>query len=121
MNILFFQDEKLQRRDDFIVPQIKMDQVRHRKIVDSCRKMSHTLQNSLRSDGRKRFVESAKSVAETNAGKLVHKTKIREARDQKFDDKIFGNNIMKLSSNEEGMYNIHFPFYRGSAHLNKKV
>ena len=100
-----------------------MDQVRHRKIIDSCRKMSHMLQNSLRSDGRKRFVESSKSVAETNAGKLVHKTKIRENqnRNQDLGESVYGNDILKLSSNEDGMYNIHFPFHRGSAYFNKKV
>ena len=113
----------MQRRDDFVVPQIKMDQVRHRKIIDTCRKMSHMLQNSLRSDGRKRFVESAKSVAQTNAGKLVHKAKIREnqPRIQGFEQSVYGKDILKLSSNEDEMYNIHFPFHRGSAFVNKKV
>ena len=101
-----------------------MDQVRHRKIIDSCRKMGQMLQNSLRSDGRKRFVESAKSVAETNAGKLVHKTKIRENQrfeNLDFGESVFGNDILKLPSNDGGLYNIHFPFHRGSAFVNKKV
>ena len=101
-----------------------MDQVRHRKLIDSCRKMSQMLQNSLRSDGRKRFVESTKSVAETNAGKLVHKTKIRENQrleNQDFAESVFGNEILKLCPNDGGLYNIHFPFNRGSAFVNKKV
>ena len=117
------EDVALQRNDDFVVPQIKLDQVRHRKIVDSCRRMGQMLQNSLRSDGRKRFVESAKSVAETNAGKLVHKTKIRETLNQNTicDENLFGNDIMNLSSTDEKLYNIHFPFHRGSPFINKKV
>ena len=113
----------MQRKDDFVVPQIKLDQVRHRKIVDTCRRMGQMLQNSLRSDGRKRFVESAKSVAATNAGKLVHKTKIRENQNQNVvsGENIYGNDIMKLTSTDEMHYNIHFPFHRGSAFVNKKV
>jgi hypothetical protein len=85
--------------------------------------MGQTLQNSLRSDGRKRFVESAKSVAETNAGKLVHKTKIRDNQNQNSvsGENLYGNDIMKLSPADEMLYNIHFPFHRGTAFVNKKV
>ena len=103
--------------------QIKLDQVRHRKIVDSCRRMGHMLQNSLRSDGRKRFVESAKSVAEANSGKLVHKTKNRENQNQKevVADSVFGHDIEELSSTNEALYNIHFPFRRGTAFVNDRV
>ena len=113
----------MQRNDDFLIRQIKLDQVRHRKIVENCRRMGQMLQNSLRSDGRKRFVESSKSVAEANAGKLVHKTKIRESQcqDEKYADCLYGKDILQMSLADEALYNIHFPFRRGSAFVNDKV
>ena len=105
------------------MPQIKLDQVRHRKIVDSCRRLGQVLQNSLRSDGRKRYVESSKSVAEANLGKLVHKTKIRDTQNpiQEYGDNVYGDDIMKLLPADEKMYNIHFPYRRGAEYLHKKV
>lgn len=105
------------------MPQIKLDQVRHRKIVDSCRRLGQVLQNSLRSDGRKRYVESSKSVAEANSGKLVHKTKIRDTQNhtEGDGDNIYGDDIMKLLPADEKMYNINFPYRRGAEYLHKKV
>ena len=85
--------------------------------------MGQMLQNSLRSDGRKRYVESAKSVAEANSGKLVHKSKNRENQDQHdvHADSVYGHAILDLSFSNDALYNIHFPFRRGTAFVNDRV
>ena len=77
----------------------------------------------MRSDGRKRYVESSKSVAEANLGKLVHKTKIRDTQNhtEGYGDNIYGDDIMKLLPADEKMYNIHFPYRRGAEYLHKEV
>ena len=68
-------------------------------------------------------MESSKSVAEANAGKLVHKSKIRESQfqDEKYADCLYGKDILQMSAADESLYNIHFPFRRGSAFVNDKV
>ena len=105
---------------------MKLDQVQHRKILESSRRLGQMFQNSLRSDGRKRFVESVKSVAEANAGKLGHKTKLRDnatvkQEDNKPADCIFGEDILKLSASEEKLYNVHFPIQHGTCFIHEKV
>ena len=68
-------------------------------------------------------MESSKSVAEANLGKLVHKTKIRDTQNpiQEYGDNVYGDDIMKLFPADEKMYNIHFPYRRGAEYLHKKV
>ena len=68
-------------------------------------------------------MESSKSVAEANLGKLVHKTKIRDTQNhtEGYGDNIYGDDIMKLLPADEKMYNIHFPYRRGAEYLHKKV
>jgi len=115
-------DPALHRRDPFIVPSLKLDPVRHRVLEECRRKCAQTLQNSLKSDGRRRFVESHQRVSQANLEKRPHKVaKIQPQPIEagKLEDCLFGQDLVQLPS--DAPYNVHFPIQRGEINLNGAV
>ena len=114
------EDSKLQRVDPIIVPSFKLDQVSHRKLEECRRKSAQVLQKSLKSDGRRRFVESHETVAQVNLEQKPHK--LSKAENDLLDtkaDTVFGQDVLRLGP--EAPYNVHFPYRRGDVNLHQSV
>lgn len=90
--------------------------------MEDCRlQISHTLQSSLQSDGRRRYATPPQQIAPFNrrATPEILNTHIEPYLQQNDRNVIIGDEVLQLDPN--GPFNVHFPIRRGDFNLHSGV
>lgn len=90
--------------------------------LEDCRlQISHTLQSSLQTDGRRRYATPPQQIAAFNrrATPEVLDANIEPYLQPKDRDVVIGDEVLELDPN--GQFNIHFPIKRGDFNIHSNV
>lgn len=91
------------------------------EIEESRLQISHTLQSSLQSDGRRRYATPPQQIAAFNRRSTAEilESSISPYFDANEKDMVIGDDVIHLDPNRE--FNVHFPLRRGELNLHAGV
>ncbi|KAL7305926.1 hypothetical protein TKK_0001402 [Trichogramma kaykai] len=103
-------------KDSFLPPMVPRSKDLTQIMEESRLQVSHTLQSSLQSDGRRRYATPPQQIAAFNRRSTSETQSVKEADwIKREDDYIVGDDILALK--DDDTYNIHFPYKRGELNV----
>lgn len=109
-------------QDCILPPAAKLTKELMQELDDARLNVSHTLQNCVQSNGRKRYGTSSQQLSSFN--KRVHPENVNGSEQFWFKPKekvsyVIGADVLRLDPN--GAFNIHFPIRRGEFNIHKGI